>query len=39
LSFRIPEIYERKWDNFEVENGVLKIEYVKDMDDLDKYQN
>ena len=30
LSFKIPEIYERKWSTFTVENGVLTIVYEKD---------
>jgi HSP20 family molecular chaperone IbpA len=30
LSFKIPEIYERKWSLFSVENGVLTIVYDKD---------
>lgn len=34
LSFKIPENYERKWSFFGVENGVLKIVYDKDKDDL-----
>jgi HSP20 family molecular chaperone IbpA len=33
LSFKIPEIYERKWSLFQVENGVLTIVYDKDKDD------
>jgi HSP20 family molecular chaperone IbpA len=33
LSFKIPEIYERKWSLFSVENGVLTIVYDKDKDD------
>ena len=33
LSFKIPEIYERKWSTFTVENGVLTIIYEKDKDD------
>ncbi len=33
LSFKIPEVYERKWNKFQVENGVLKIVYEKDLDD------
>ncbi|CAD8187620.1 unnamed protein product [Paramecium octaurelia] len=33
LSFKIPEIYERKWSTFTVENGVLTIVYEKDKDD------
>lgn len=33
LSFRIPEIYERKWNKYAIENGVLKIEYERDSDD------
>lgn len=33
LSFKIPEIYERKWSLFSVENGVLTIIYDKDKDD------
>jgi HSP20 family molecular chaperone IbpA len=34
LSFKIPENFERKWSYFGVENGVLKIVYEKDKDDL-----
>jgi HSP20 family molecular chaperone IbpA len=34
LSFRIPEIYERKWREYEVENGVLMIKYDKDKDEM-----
>ncbi len=34
LSFKIPENFERKWSFFGVENGVLKIVYDKDKDDL-----
>lgn len=33
MSFKIPETYERRWSTFIVENGVLKIEYIKDDDD------
>ncbi|KRX05357.1 P-loop containing nucleoside triphosphate hydrolase [Pseudocohnilembus persalinus] len=33
LSFRIPEIFERKWKRYDVKNGVLCIEYEKDQDD------
>lgn len=33
LSFKIPEIYERKWNKYVVEDGVLCIEYLKDADD------
>lgn len=33
LNFRIPEIYERKWSSFEVQNGVLKIVYERDIDE------
>ncbi|CAD8070763.1 unnamed protein product [Paramecium primaurelia] len=34
LSFRIPENFERKWKHFGIENGVLKIVYEKDKDDI-----
>jgi HSP20 family molecular chaperone IbpA len=34
LTFKIPEIYERKWNSYEVENGVLKIIYDKDIEEL-----
>lgn len=34
LSFKIPEIYERKWKTYDVEHGVLVIMYEKDVDDL-----
>jgi HSP20 family molecular chaperone IbpA len=33
MSFKIPETYERRWSNFTVESGVLRIDYVKDDDD------
>jgi len=34
LSYRIPEIFERKWSDFKVENGVLMVVYDKDVDDI-----
>ncbi|CAD8086757.1 unnamed protein product [Paramecium sonneborni] len=34
LSFRIPENFERKWKYFGIENGVLKIVYEKDKEDI-----
>lgn len=34
MRFKIPQEYERKWHYFGVENGVLKIEYLKDEDDV-----
>lgn len=30
MTFKIPDIYERKWSGFMVEKGVLKIWYPKD---------
>ena len=33
MTFRIPDIYERKWQDYKIENGVLLIQYVKDQDD------
>ena len=33
MTFRIPDTYERKWVEYNCENGVLKISYPKDNDD------
>ena len=33
LSFKIPEVFERKWKDFYLENGVFLIYYEKDQDD------
>lgn len=33
LTFKIPEIYERKWASFEVDKGVLKIAYERDQEE------
>ncbi|EAR86836.1 50S ribosome-binding GTPase (macronuclear) [Tetrahymena thermophila SB210] len=33
LTFKIPEIYERKWSSYDVENGVLKIIYDRDQEE------
>jgi HSP20 family molecular chaperone IbpA len=33
LTFKIPEIYERKWKEYYLEDGVMKIVYEKDADD------
>ena len=33
LTFKIPDIYERKWSYFGVEQGVITIKYDKDKDD------
>lgn len=33
FTFKIPEIYERKWTSFDVDKGVLKITYDRDTED------
>lgn len=33
ITFKIPEIYERKWSHFEVLDGVIAIIYEKDNDE------
>lgn len=34
MRFKIPPEYERKWNYIGMENGVLRIQYEKDQDDL-----
>ena len=38
LSFKIPDEYERKWNYYEVEEGILCIKYKRDSDSTDKDQ-
>ncbi|CAG9321049.1 unnamed protein product [Blepharisma stoltei] len=38
ISFKIPEQYERRWNSFEVKDGVLMIAYNKDEDEISKMQ-
>ena len=33
MTFRIPDTFERKWQEITVINGVLKISYMRDRDD------
>ena len=33
MTFRIPEEFNRRWDSAIVDNGVLKIRYLKDTDE------
>lgn len=35
LSFRIPNNYERKWTQWDVENGVFWIQYKNDNDECE----
>lgn len=35
MTFRIPEEYQRKWSEVHVEHGVLRITYLKDVDEED----
>jgi HSP20 family molecular chaperone IbpA len=35
LTFKIPEEYERKWENIELLDGVLCVKYKKDSDEVD----
>jgi hypothetical protein len=30
LTFRIPEEQQRRWESADMENGVLRIRYLKD---------
>lgn len=34
MTFKIPDTYERKWLEIEIMDGVLKICYPKDQDDI-----
>lgn len=33
LKFRIPQEYDRRWSSFVLENGVLKLVYLRDEDE------
>ena len=33
LTFKIPEIYQKKWTNYQIRDGVLIITYDKDQDE------
>jgi len=33
ISFKIPDDYRRKWDRYEVKDGVLMIAYKKEEDE------
>lgn len=35
LTFKIPEEYERKWESFKLQDGVLMLKYKKDNDEVD----
>jgi HSP20 family protein len=35
MTFKIPDIYERKWEGYHVEKGVLSVWYPKDLNDED----
>lgn len=39
MIFKIPDNYERKWVDFEVNDGVLKLCYEKDNDEANQINN
>jgi HSP20 family molecular chaperone IbpA len=39
MRFKIPTDYDRKWNSIGFENGVLKITYEKDLDELPMKKN